>query len=79
MQCNPKVRDFTIGIAFAASIATIAIGVLQAFEFYSFAGLNQYAGIAMVGTGLIVALIVSVVASKTCPKSEIRDDQRAAL
>ena len=76
MKCEnyPKTRDFTIGITFAASIATVAIGVLQAFEFYSFAGLNQYAGIAMVGTGLIVALIVSVVASKTCPKDRLPND-----
>ncbi|MCP5470125.1 MAG: hypothetical protein H7A36_06445 [Chlamydiales bacterium] len=62
------IRNFTVGVLFAASVTTVAIGFIHFFEFYYFPGLNTTAAIAMMATGGTAALAISAFACWACAK-----------
>ncbi len=68
MRMTQIARDYSIGLLFAASVATVAIGLTQFFQFHRFVGLNQTGAIVMMSLGSAAAIATTILSIYFCGK-----------
>jgi|GEM_PF-3610299 len=69
MKMTPMARDYSIGLLFAAAVATVAIGLTQFLQFHRFAGLNQTGAIVMMSLGGSAAIAATILSIYFCGKA----------